>query len=51
MCMYKSSHVFNNAPFFSMLSISIVLSSVSYVCCVFSMCCANLEFGLLVLIA
>jgi hypothetical protein len=48
--MQKSSHVFSRGPFFSMWSISTVFSIVSYVCYVSSICCANLELGLLVFI-
>jgi hypothetical protein len=49
--MWKRSDLFSKEPNFSMWIVSVVYSIVSYVCCVSSMCCANLEFGLLAVIA
>jgi hypothetical protein len=44
--MWKRSRVFVSGPFLSVCKMSIVSSIVPYVCCVSSMCCAYLEFGL-----
>jgi hypothetical protein len=47
----KRSSVFISGPLLSICKMSIVSSIVPYVCCVTSMCCAYLEFGLFELIA
>jgi hypothetical protein len=46
---WNLSNVLSLGPFFYMCSISIVWSSVSYLCPASRVCCANLEFCLLVL--
>jgi hypothetical protein len=46
-CMWKYSHVFNRGTIFEVECIYF-FSIVSCMCCVSSMCLANLEFGLLV---
>jgi hypothetical protein len=48
--MWNRSRVFSRGSFFDIKYV-IVYPVVSYVCCISSMCCAYLEFGLLALIA
>jgi hypothetical protein len=48
---WKCFSVFMRGLFFSICRLPFVSSMVLYLCCVSSMCCAYLEFGLFVLVA